>query len=143
MLFDDNSKQLYITFSKHAISLILENLKAENERIKREVAALKKFDFAPGVIVDLKPIYSLADQKAENSKNENPCSQRCPKCHQLPWEYKNRDQDPLSTDGDSYDGFYSPESLFDLTFSLLHVDLNSYKVDNIADSNFRLGINNN
>ena len=125
-----------LLFLNMQFSLILENLKAENERIKREVAALKKFDFAPGVIVDLQPIYSLADQKAENSKNDNPCSQRCPKCHQLPWEYKNRDQDPLSTDGDNYDGFYSPESLFDLTFSLLHVDLNSYKVDNIQGSNF-------
>ena len=83
--------------------------------------------FAPGVEVDLEPIYTLADQKAENSKNDNSCSQRCPKCHQLPWEYKTRCQDPLSTDGGNYDGFYSPASLFDMTFSLLHVDLNGYK----------------
>ena len=44
MLFDDNSKVLFLNMQ---FSLILENLKAENERIKREVAALKKFNFAP------------------------------------------------------------------------------------------------
>ena len=43
---------------------------------------------------------------------------KCPKCHLLPRQYKSNPQDPLGGGGS-----FSPESLFDLTFSPLHFGL--------------------
>ena len=54
----------------------------------------------------------------ENAKVENSCQKRCPKCGALPREYKLRGQCPL---GGSH--IFTPEGLWDLIFSPLHVGL--------------------
>ena len=54
----------------------------------------------------------------ENAKVENSCQKRCPKCGALPREYKLRGQCPL---GGSH--VFTPEGLWDLIFSPLHVGL--------------------
>ena len=66
----------------------------------------------------------------ENAKVENSCQKRCPKCGDLPRQYKARGQCPL---GGSH--IFTPESLWDLIFSPLHVGLRS--VDGLLRSSSR------
>ena len=91
----------------------------EIARLQDEVRNLVPFEWAPGVIVRVEPIFSQVDQKAENAKEKNTSQKKCPKCHLLPRQYKSNPQDPLGGGGLGL-GSFSPESLFDLTFSPLH-----------------------
>ena len=92
-----------------------EILKEEIARLEHEVEALVPFEWAPGIIVRVEPIFSQVDQKAENCKEGNTSQKKCPKCHLLPRQYKSNPQDPLGGGGP-----FCPKSLFDLTFSPLH-----------------------
>lgn len=90
----------------------------EINRIKAEVSNLLPFEPAglPGVKVKAEVFFGLCDQKCELCKNGIDSTHRCPKCGKLPREYKDKEQDPLDGTGD-----YTPEGLFDLIFSPLHL----------------------
>ena len=60
-------------------------------------------------------------QKVENCNSDNPCAKRCPKCKLLPREYKPLGQTPLGGDET-----FSPEDLWDLILSPLHVGLRGW-----------------
>ena len=104
------------------------NLEVELIRIISEKDNLKPFEYAPGILVKIEPILSQIDQKTENAYSKlrsqhlpirhTGSQHRCPKCFRLPWEYHDDDQD----DFDDPHSF-TPESIFDLIFSLLHIDL--------------------
>ena len=91
--------------------------------------ALVPFEYAPGILVKIEPILSQIDQKTENAYaklrsqhlpiRHTGSQHRCPKCFRLPWEYKGKDQDKF----DDPNNTFSPEDIFDLIFSLLHIDL--------------------
>ena len=60
--------------------------------------------------IELKPIFGLAENKAENAKL------RCPKCGKLPREFKACKQDECGEPD-----YFTPQSLYDLTFTVLQI----------------------
>ena len=116
------------------------NLKLEIRRLKYERDHLKPIDLWPGVQVVCVPIFSQADQKAENAKNDNDCTSRCPKigCNKLNSEFHECGQDPIVLDGQ-----ITAEDLYDIVFSLLHYDINMIKALNrlacLKYMNFMIG----
>ena len=42
------------------------------------------------ITIDFAGWFCMADGKVLNEMTENPCTQRCPLCHELPSEYKGK-----------------------------------------------------
>lgn len=116
------------------------NLKMEIRRLKYQRDHLKPFELWPGVTVVCVPIFSQADQKAENAKNDNDCTSKCPKigCFKLNSEFRECGQDPIIVDG-----HITAQDLYDIVFSLLHYDINMIKALNrlacLKYMNFMIG----
>ena len=99
-----------------------ETLDIELNRLQTEVDTLVPFNLAPndpefeGIMVKIEPIFGLADNKAENAKFGNTSQWRCPKCGKLPREFKACKQDECGEPD-----CFTPQSLYDLTFTVLHI----------------------